>query len=148
MNIKKISGMLLLTVFCAVCLTGKAQQVVLIWFNVYISVQCADKATEMMIRGNIQRELTRLASVLVESPHHVPTHTLRIVAIELTRGPAQVKTGGIAISAVLTEFVAPNFERYCNGTLLTGSTNDLQIHCRDAVTAFDISTLQIARRKR
>ena len=148
MNTKKIIGMLLLVVFCVICFRGHTQQVVPVWFNVYISVQCSNKTTEMLIRGNIQRELNRLASVLVESPTLPPTHMLRIVAIEMTRGPAQVKTGGIAISAVFTEFIAPNFEKYCNGTLLTGSTNDLQTHCRDAVTAFDISTLQIARRKR
>lgn len=147
MNTKKVLGMLLLVVFCVVGFTGHTQQVVPVWFNVYISVQCSNKTTEMMIRGNIQRELTRLADVLVESPYHPPTHTIRIVAIELTRGSMNVKTGAVAISAVFTESVMPDFEKYCHGILLTGHITELPIHCRDAVTAFDITTLQPARRR-
>ena len=145
MNTKKVIGMLLLAVFCVVGFRGNAQQVVPIRFNVYISVQCADKVTELLIRGNIQRELRLLGDVLVENPNVLPTHTLRIVAIELTRGPAQVKTGAIAISAVFTEFIRPDFEKYCHGTLLTGHINELPLPCRDAVIAFDITTLQNAR---
>ena len=148
MNTQKVVSLLLLALFCLVCFRGHAQQVVPIWFNVYISVQCSDKTTEMFIRGNIQRELNRLGGVLVESPAVPPTHTIRIVAIELTRGAAQAKTGAVAISAVFTESVMPDFEKYCHGTLLTGHISELLIHCKDVVRAFDITTLQSARKRR
>lgn len=148
MNTKKFLGMLLLVMFCIICFRGHTQQVVPIWFNVYISVQCSNKTTELMIRGNIQRDLNRLGGVLVESPAVPPTHTIRIVSIELTRGPMNVKTGAVAISAVFTESVMPDFEKYCHGTLLTGHITELPIHCKNVVRAFDITTLQVARRRR
>ena len=109
MNTKKVIGMLLLVVFCAVYFPGHAQQIVPLTFNVLVKVSCSDETTKVLIESYIFRELRNLGDVIVDSvdsPSVPYTHAIWAIVGEPER-LGMGKTGLVIISATFTEFIAP-----------------------------------------
>ena len=175
MNIKKALAMLLLAVFCAVCFTGNAQQVVPLTFNVHVFVSCENEVTKILAESHIKRELRHLEDVHVNSQDTLTTHALYSVVIENQRAGIG-KDGTIAIATAFTENSYPYrilnenlpkqqylnvmnalvdhnafpfvYQEYKQVFLSTGEKADLAKHCKDTVAFFDGIVLQKVREKR
>lgn len=174
MNIKKISGMLLLTVFCAVGFTGNAQQVAPLTFNVSVNVACENEAMKVVTESHIKRELRSLGDVHINSQDTLITHALYTTVIENAREVIG-KDGTLAMATIFTELLypyhilkdnlphqqymnvmdslvsqnafSPVFQDYKQSFLVTGETLDLATFCKNTVAAFDGTVLQKLREK-
>ncbi len=178
MNIKKISGMLLLAMFCVVGFRGNAQQVVPATFNVYVGVQCQNKTTKILIESYIKRELRGLGDVIVDLQNPNWTHAIWINVLEQERLGIG-KTGVVVISAAYTEFIHPvadiaeiledhlpvntclaivkdlvgkdwftTVNAYRRSFLTIGDRNDMHPLCKSIVAGFDEMALQLTRERR
>lgn len=178
MNTKKVIGMLLLVVLCAVCFPGNAQQVVPLTFNVFVAVQCPDETTKILIESYIKRELLGLRDVIVDLQNATWTHAIWINVIEPERLGIG-KTGVVVINATYTEFIHPitditviledhlpintsvaivsdlvdkhwftTVHAYRRDFLTVGDRNNMEPLCKDIVAAFDGTALQITRKRR
>ena len=99
---------IVMTLFICMTFRGYTQQVESKRYSFKVKVQiegCKDGDTKTLIESYINRELRDLGDVLIASQSMIPTHYLNIIAIELTKGVEEYKTGAIAISITHVEYI-------------------------------------------